>query len=353
MRNGGPAVGRGGAAPAAEAAPGLSKSHISPQRNPDLCTVELWEGAYLLRLQRPGECTAPPPQGERGTVTNFTKRSRHRLMIAVNKVAFGGERRPHFLTCTFPDAVPEPKDIPRIWDNFCRMAEKDVPGFGLLWKKELKTRRSGVVCVGKDVPHFHALAWGIPEVIPFRPRRGSWVKVRRTSGGWAVEYFLRDEAGLPVLIHTRDWPAEARWPVHEWLSATWYEAVGSGDIRHLGAGTNISEVESLNGVRFYVSKYMAKECDGRSEWAKGRWWGARRKGNIPWGRRIIVEANRRQVNQLARIARRYVRAVTGRKLRMDNPTVNLFMSDSAAWRRLVDWVLGDSSLARRGKTGKM
>jgi|GEM_PF-2298939 len=41
------------------------------------------------------------------------------------------------------------------------------------------------------------------------------------------------------------------------------------------------------------------------------------------------------------------------KLRLDNPTVNLFMGDSSAWRRLVHWVLGDSALARFGKTGKM
>ncbi len=342
-RWGGPAAECGAAAPAGGTAPGLSKSHISPQRNPDLCTVELWEGAYLLRLQRPGECASPPPQGERGTVTNFTKRSRHRLMIVVNKVAFGGERRPHFLTCTFPDAVPEPKDIPRIWDNFCRMAEKDVPGLGLLWKKELKTRRSGQICKGKDVPHFRALAWGIPDEIPIRPRRGAWVKVRRTASGWLVEMLHRNESGVPVAVHTLRFPTEFQWPVREWLSATWYEAVGSGDIRHWLAGTNLSEMESMGGVRFYVSKYMAKECDGRSEWAKGRWWGARRKGNIPWGRRVVLEANRRQVNQLLRIARRYVRAVTGRKLRLDNPTVSLFMGDSASWRRLVDWVLLDSA----------
>lgn len=67
----------------------------------------------------------------------------------------------------------------------------------------------------------------------------------------------------------------------------------------------------------------------------------------------MLEANRRQVNQLLRMARRYVRAITGRKLRLDNPTVSLFMGDSAAWRRLVDWVLGDSALALPGKTGKM
>jgi hypothetical protein len=92
-----------------------------------------------------------------------------------------------------------------------------------------------------------------------------------------------------------------------WLSALWYEAVGTGDVRHYRAGTNLSQVKSVAGVRFYVSKYMGKECDGKSEWACGRWWGVRKKGNIPW-------------------------------VKLLGSTVNLFTGDSAQWWRLAEWL---------------
>lgn len=101
--------------------------------------------------------------------------------------------------------------------------------------------------------------------------------------------FALGEGGQRVAEQANRFPNEAELPFLVWLSALWYEAVGTGDARHYRAGPNLSQVKSVAGVRFYVSKYMGKECDGLNEWACGRWWGVRKKGNIPWGERVAVE----------------------------------------------------------------
>lgn len=325
-------------APAAGRPVGLSIGHISPQPDKPSCLVEVWKNAFLVQVRRPGIGEPPPDSSRRGTVAGFSAKSRLRLMVTVNKVAMGEGRMPLFLTCTFPDAVPVPKDVPRIWDNFCRALERCFPQAGLIWKKELKTRLSGVESVGKTVPHFHALAWGLPQVVPWQERRGRWFRVRREGDGWRWQVFALGEDGKRVLEQDMVLSATTELPFVMWLSALWYEAVGTGDARHYRAGTNLSAVKSVAGVRFYVSKYMGKECDGQSEWACGRWWGVRKKGNIPWGERVVVELTKAKANTLVRCVRRYIKASRGKKVKLLGSTVNLFTGDSAQWRRLAEWL---------------
>jgi hypothetical protein len=313
-------------------------SHISPQGEKPSCLVEVWKDAFLVQVRRPGIGEPPPNSGRRGAVAGFSAKSRLRLMVTVNKVAMGEGRMPIFLTCTFPDAVPEPKDVPRIWDNFCRALERCFPLAGLIWKKELKTRLSGVQSIGKTVPHFHALAWSLPEVVPWVERRGQWFRVRREGDGWRWQVFALGADGQRIIEQDLRLPAEAHLPFAWWLSALWYEAVGTGDARHYRAGTNLSAVKSVAGVRFYVSKYMGKECDAASEWACGRWWGVRKKGNIPWGERVVVELKPAAANLLVRCVRRYLKATRGKRVKLLGSTVNLFTGDSAQWRRLVEWL---------------
>jgi hypothetical protein len=45
-----------------------------------------------------------------------------------------------------------------------------------------------------------------------------------------------------------------------------------------------------------------------------------------------------------RMARRYVRAVTGRKYHFSRMTMNVFINDSAHWLRLVDYVLKEEDV---------
>ena len=47
-----------------------------------------------------------------------------------------------------------------------------------------------------------------------------------------------------------------------WLSLAWYECVGSGDVKHLAAGTQVQAAKGARQVKAYASKlYAAKDTD--------------------------------------------------------------------------------------------
>jgi hypothetical protein len=71
---------------------------------------------------------------------------------------------------------------------------------------------------------------------------------------WRKEYQRRGAAHYHLLLFlTAD-----RKELREFVSRAWYEVVGSGDERHLAAGTQVVEVKSWRGVRGYAAKYMGK-----------------------------------------------------------------------------------------------
>ena len=132
--------------------------------------------------------------------------------------------------------MPEPEEIPRIWDNFVRALEKFCPNLGLIWKKELMTRKSGKICKGRSVPHYHALVWGLEDEVELRARRGNWVQIRKTSKGWNWIVFALDENGMRIERINYALPFDVLIPTKLLLSLLWYEAVGSGDRRNYDAG---------------------------------------------------------------------------------------------------------------------
>lgn len=63
----------------------------------------------------------------------------------------------------------------------------------------------------------------------------------------------------------------------EWVARSWYEVVGTGDERHLQAGTRIEELRSgRSGCLYYAAKYAAKVEQKDLPLGitnPGRWWG--------------------------------------------------------------------------------
>ncbi|MEO1536080.1 MAG: hypothetical protein AAFS11_11070, partial [Planctomycetota bacterium] len=97
-----------------------------------------------------------------------------------------------------------------------------------------------------------------------------------TLGYWKLEPQKRGAPHFHLLLWL-DRPMDLRW-----LSTAWYECVGSGDEKHLVAGTNVQHLKSWNGVTAYVSKYVAKRIAGDDlpdYWHGIKWWG--RWGDAP------------------------------------------------------------------------
>ena len=282
----------------------------------------------------------------RGTVAEFSRKSRQRMMATTNKIRMDAEKGlPVFTTNTFPDRVPEPKEVLRMWEVFWKKVERRFPGVAMIWRKELQGRKSGEISVGLWVPHYHGLIWNRPLSMEYEEEHGEWVTVERKEDGcWVETVYAKDASGAKVVARVNSIAAGAGDRFIEWYSRTWYEVVGSGDLRNYDAGTRVEKLREPNGVRFYVSKYVAKvDEEGvlKSAHCLGRWRGVKGWRFIPWGERVVFECTRGQASKLMRLARRYVRSITGRKYHFSRITMNVFINNSAQWMRLVAYVLNE------------
>lgn len=88
---------------------------------------------------------------------------------------------------------------------------------------------------------------------------------------WILEYQQRGAPHYHILLSQRLDKNE--------LSERWYHIVGSGDIRHMRAGTQIKAINNPKQVYAYVSDYMKKSVQKTlpsDHTYSGRWWGVSR-----------------------------------------------------------------------------
>jgi hypothetical protein len=177
----------------------------------------------------------------------------------------------------------------------------------------------------------------------YQEEHGEWVTLkRREDGCWVETVYAKDESGAKVVARVKEFAADGEDRLLDWYSRTWDEVVGSGDLRHYDAGTRVEKLREPNGVRFYVSKYIAKVDEAevlKSPHCLRRWWGVKGRRFIPWGKRVVFECTKGQAAKLMRVARRYVWAVTRRKYHFSRMTMSVFINDSGQWLRLVDYGL--------------
>jgi hypothetical protein len=169
----------------------------------------------------------------RGIIHGFTRTSRRRLLdffASIDQTKLSS--LPLFVTLTYP---AQWDDNPAAWkqhlDRLSKRLVRRFPDVAFVWKLEYQKR---------EAPHFHLILFGVPYVAP---------------GALAVD---------------------------------WYECVGSGDTRHLSAGTSIEACREWGQVTAYAAKYLAK-IDG--EWPDrpaGRYWGVYGRARIPVS--LLVQA---------------------------------------------------------------
>lgn len=206
----------------AERAQGLSSLHISPDQR-EMATALVALGARMLQLHR----TRPPlgpdderPGGPRGKVNRFSAGSRRRLMIKLNSLNRTKPLRATLITLTYPGEFSrDARQWKRDLDTLNKRLTRKWGGFPIFWKLEFQKR---------GAPDIHLLAYD-PQM-------------RLTS------YLFR-----------------------EWLSHAWYRVVGSGDERHLRAGTRTELPRHARALESYCTKYVGKPVEGTGH--VGRYWG--------------------------------------------------------------------------------
>lgn len=95
---------------------------------------------------------------------------------------------------------------------------------------------------------------------------------------WKLEF---QDRGAPHMHMIVQCPGEVQ-ALRAWFAQAWYEIVGSGDVRHLHAGTSLSPVRDWRAVPAYISGYIAgpkalakarQNVVPAGFGAVGRWWG--------------------------------------------------------------------------------
>lgn len=250
--------------------------------------------------------------GKRGAIEDFSKKSRFRFMRLMATIDGEAAGLPDFVALTYPDEWS--RDW-RVWkrdrDAFTKALVRKWPNVWGPWRLEFQQR---------GAPHFHLLLWDGPGVEGMkrydrRIRKMSWLPVPGTKSAKNKEIF-------------------------EWISATWYRIVASGDEKHLKAGTRIEPIETWGGVIYYISKYLAKLQEGNFVPVDytGRFWGVIQKDR--WKVRMLEE----QVPEAAwyrmrRVLEKRRIALGGRKRKLEERTCLSTFIDFKEGARLLRWAL--------------
>ena len=269
----------------------LSTAHKGPEidkaRRADTAKspfVEWHTRASILKVSK-SEPQVKRGGGLRGTVKGFSRGSRRRLMSKIAKI----DRRamlPAFVTLTYPDSFPEPRESKKHLKVFVKRLRREFPSAGLIWKLEPQQR---------GAPHYHLLVWGC-------------------------------EVG----------------ELRTWVPQNWYEIGGGGDIKHLlwhegklGNGNKhcTQQVHSFRGVWAYAAKYLGKtfEIAGWDSKAVGRFWAVVSPVNIPFGELQVRELPRADAVAIMRYQKRFAKLKS-----RDYPSLTIFC-DSEQWvDKLID-----------------
>lgn len=287
----------------------LSTAHIRPEGEEEVknaARVEIWGEGQLVKARRAGPfMMVGGGGGKRGEVFGFSRGSRRRLMQKLGTIQ--RKVKPVFCTLTYPDNYPaEAVAWKRDIKVFFQRLKRKYPAVGGVWRMEIKRRQSGEVNEGKLAPHFHILMWG---------------------------------EGAKNLMSFIPW--------------AWFAIAGQGDnnhlLWHLGAmgGKNkpcCQDVESVNGVMSYASKYVCKVDLDQEIHAEignvGRIWGVFNAEVIPWADCETIYSTDREIKHLLRAMRRYMHL----KGRSFCPALSLFSINPVRWGELVT---GRSSMKGR------
>jgi hypothetical protein len=229
----------------------LSTTHKRP-------FVEWTAGASLLKVSGGGDFERQGG-GKKKPITGFSKGSRRRLMQTIARIKPDGEL-PCFVTLTYPDKFPEPRESKKHLKTFIKRLLRAHPLCGVIWKLEPQER---------GAPHYHMMVWGVENF---------------TLCNFVVE--------------------------------SWHDIAGAGDENHklfhagLLAGSKpcVEPVRSWRGVWSYASKYLGKtfEIAGWDSLSVGRYWAVIQKQNIPFGQQMVMRITIKDAHVWMRYQRRFM-----------------------------------------------
>jgi hypothetical protein len=254
---------------------GLSTYHITRKIDEKMGSIQLYIDGSLISVSknRLNPYAGQKRSWTRGKIKGFSKASRRRLMRKL--AVLDKNKLPQFMTLTYPKIYPLQSEVWKYQlDKFIKRMKYRFPDFCAIWKLEFQKR---------GAPHFHLLVWGLP-------------------------------------------PANH---IYNLVSKLWFDVVGSGDEKHLKAGTQIQKIRSWKGVMAYASKYMGKEIDG-ADLEVGRFWGVVNADLLPYSRIEKYQVFQNQIVMAMRMMRRYARIKS-----RDYSSLSIYVNDPQEWKRAL------------------
>ena len=261
---------------------GLSKRHISPHTMKDALKragdkaedisnqvrrlqheLKIYNGARIATIAlRDKRCDAEFPEEQkghakyqRGCITKWSRKSQMRFKVGLAKLK--QESMSYGLECTltYPSVFPDSDEHKTYKRHLARLNQILARrGFSGAWKLEFQKR---------GAPHYHLI------LIPPKKLKG-------------LSEFRKE-----IALH-------------------WYRIVGSGDEKHLRAGTEVSPIESAAGIIGYMSSYMAKEDQTLPNNFTGRYWGYLNKQALPWAEERTIPLGKENAVKIRRIFRKKI-----------------------------------------------
>jgi hypothetical protein len=286
---------------------GLSTFHIR-----SFPVLEIASGGSLVQLKgvsvRHDESSLEV--SPRGEIRDFSRASRRRLQRLLAQVDKNRAGLPTFLTLTYPGEYSgDWKRWKRDLKAFIEALIRKYPSVYGVWRLEFQKR---------GAPHYHFLLWDGPVLQD-------------------VTECEKDDR--IIWIHN---PAnQENQKMFKWFAKTWYRIVGSGDEKHLAAGTRVEAIQSWNGVIHYASKYLAKLGSGEfvPQGFAGRYWGCVQKRLIPIDVHSWRINEERTFIKIKRVIRKMLEKKVRYKIKIPLPNgISAFMANDASLK-LLEWGL--------------
>lgn len=219
--------------------------------------------------------------GVRGEVRGFSRASRKRMIEFMAKARFVGQLL--FATFTYPDEFPI--DDKKAWnahfEALRRRIERQYPHYRIVWRKELKRRKSGKN-FGMVAPHYHMII----DTLNDAPAQIE------------VETHISYGKSYPKTVSSLSRSFET------WALQAWSEIVASGDGKHAEMGCFVVACRNRRHAYSYISKYVAKAEN--DDYSVGRRWG--RIGRWDTSKSDEVVLTKKELIELKRLIRKWMKS---------------------------------------------
>lgn len=242
----------------------------------------------------------PKPLGKRGKVTEFSRKSRGRMLELAARLR--GDVGCDFITLTYPDCIiPHSTEVLQSHLRaFLERLRRLDPNASALWRIEIETRKSGVF-EGFAAPHIHLAVFGSDKII--EPSE------RHAYDGWVYD---------------------------AWKDITDYEVVSNLQGINDLIRTDHVKVDGKRGIMYYISKYAAKMSEASSPLVyvpylhAGRFWGVFNKACLPFAELVEIAVTHASQAFYA-IRRGAAKHWRGMRRNRDNVGFKIFCSSPDRW----------------------